>query len=63
MSLLSVVKRLPEWAARFYVAEVCLAVKTLHEHGVMHRWAAFVVVHCILHAKDGAFVVVIEFRQ
>ena len=37
LSLLSTVKRLPEHVAQHFIAQVSIALKHLHEHGVIHR--------------------------
>lgn len=37
LSLLSSVKRLPEHVAQHFIAQISLAVKHLHTHGVIHR--------------------------
>lgn len=37
MSLLSSCKRLPEVVAQHFIAQVCMAVRHLHAHGVIHR--------------------------
>jgi serine/threonine protein kinase len=30
-------KRLPEFVAQHFIAQVCMAVRHLHLHGVIHR--------------------------
>lgn len=37
MTLLSTIKVFPEVVTQHFIAQVCLAVKHLHEHGVVHR--------------------------
>lgn len=37
MTLLNTIKVFPEIVAQHFIAQVCLAVKHLHEHGVVHR--------------------------
>jgi serine/threonine protein kinase len=37
LSLISSMKRLPEHVAQHFVAQVCVALQHLHQHGVIHR--------------------------
>jgi serine/threonine protein kinase len=37
MQMLSTMKRLPEHVAQHFVFQVCMALKHLHSHGVIHR--------------------------
>ena len=40
--------RLPEDMARFYVAEMVLAVHSIHQHNYVHRFESHLS-HCMLH--------------
>jgi serine/threonine-protein kinase RIM15 len=37
LSLISSMKRLPEHVAQHFMAQVCVALQHLHQHGVIHR--------------------------
>ncbi len=37
LSLISSMKRLPEHVAQHFIAQVCVALQHLHQHGVIHR--------------------------